>query len=255
MVHLPPLPGSPRAWTLDRVWDHAAKDAEALVRAGFTGVMVENFGDVPFLAGRVAPITTAAMAVITSRLRREVLGDGVFFGVNVLRNDAESALGIAAVCEAQAVRINVHQGARVTDQGVIVGDAGVWARTRVAWRAEDVACFCDVDVKHSAPLGTRRPLAAETHDLVERGLADAVIVSGEGTGAPVDLDRLSIVADAAGTCPVYVGSGATLQMLPTLLGLVHGVIVGTALKVGGRVGAAVDGERARAFVDAVGGGG
>lgn len=251
MVHLPPLPGSPRAWTLDRVWDHAAKDAEALVRSGFTGVMVENFGDVPFLSGSVAPITTAALAVIASRLRREVLGDAVFFGVNVLRNDAESALGIAAVCDAQAVRINVHQGARVTDQGVIVGAAGTWARTRIAWRAEHIRCFCDVDVKHSAPLGERRPLAAETHDLVERGLADAVIVSGEGTGAPVALDRLRVVAEAAGQCPVYVGSGATLETLPTLLGIVHGVIVGTALKVGGRVGAAVDPDRARAFVEAL----
>ena len=49
-------------------------------------------------------------------------------GINVLRNDAESALAIAAVVSASCIRVNVHTGARVTDQGVIEGEAAATLR-------------------------------------------------------------------------------------------------------------------------------
>ena len=42
-------------------------------------------------------------------------------GVNVLRNDAISALGVAAVTGARFIRVNVLTGLMYTDQGPIVG--------------------------------------------------------------------------------------------------------------------------------------
>ncbi|MBT7501638.1 MAG: phosphorybosylanthranilate isomerase, partial [Gemmatimonadales bacterium] len=56
MVHLLPLPGSPR-WggSMHRVLDRAEADANALAKAGFDGVIVENFGDVPFFPDVVPP--------------------------------------------------------------------------------------------------------------------------------------------------------------------------------------------------------
>lgn len=251
MIHLLPLPGSPRARPLDEVWDAAARDAERLVEAGFDAVMVENFGDVPFLPGTVEPITLASMAVVLERLRLGLWPKDRWLGVNVLRNDAEGALALAVAVDAQAIRINVHQGARVTDQGIVVGQAGRTARARAAWGARSVGFFCDVDVKHSTPLGPGGSVRSECRDLIERGLADAVIVSGSGTGEPVDEAKLGLVVAEAGK-PVYIGSGATLERVPALLSLAHGIIVGTALKLGGKVDAPVDPERARAFVEAVG---
>src|SRR5438874_2002338 len=70
MVHLPPLPGSPR-WegSMHRVAAAALDDARALVEGGLEALLVENYGDAPFTPGRVAAATVAAMGVIAAELR------------------------------------------------------------------------------------------------------------------------------------------------------------------------------------------
>lgn len=246
VLHLPPLPGSPRfAGDLAAIVEQAAAEAGALAAAGFDGVMVENFGDAPFLPGRVEAITVAAMTACALAVRRAA--PGLALGVNVLRNDAESALAIAACCGASLVRVNVHSGARVTDQGIIEGRAHATLRLRRALGAEAVRLLCDVDVKHSAPLAAR-PIEEEAEEVAGRGLADAVLVTGSGTGrgvAAADLERVL----GAVRVPVLVASGSTPEALPELR-RAHGVIVGTALRRSGRAGDPVDAEVARKYAGA-----
>lgn len=245
MVHLLPLPGSPRARPMGEVLDRARRDAATLAEAGFGGIVVENFGDAPFLPGAVEPVTVAALARGLLAVREEV-GD-LPLVANVLRNDARSALGLAVALELAAIRVNVHVGARVTDQGLIAGRAWETARLRSSWGG-DVAIWADVRVKHSAPLGAERPLDEEVAEAVYRGLADAVIVTGAGTGAPVSEDDVR-AAKAAGT-PVLIGSGVDEHTVAGLLELADGAIVGTACKVDGVTTNPVDPERARAIVRA-----
>ena len=249
VIHLPALPGSPRASASAREIARAAvADARVLLAAGFELAMIENFGDSPFFAGRVPAITVSAMTACAVAVREAC--PALPLGINVLRNDADAALAIAAVCDAACIRVNVHTGARVTDQGVIGGEAASTLRTRRALGAERVAIWADVDVKHSAPLAAR-PLAQETHDLASRGMVDAVLVTGEGTGRAVDLAKLDVVREAARaanpTLPVLVASGATLANLAELAGRSTGVIVGSALRQGGRAGGPIDRAAAEAF--------
>ena len=62
VIHLAPLPGSPRfGGDLGAVVGRAARDAALLQGAGFDAVIVENFGDAPFEPGRVEPVVVAAM--------------------------------------------------------------------------------------------------------------------------------------------------------------------------------------------------
>ena len=68
----------------------------------------------------------------------------------------------------------------VSEQGIIQGASHRTLRLRSALKSE-VLIFADVGVKHAAPLADRG-LPIETRDLTERGLADAIIVSGEMTG-------------------------------------------------------------------------
>ncbi len=97
-------------------------------------------------------------------------------GINVLRNDAKAAMAIATACDIQFIRVNVHIGAAVTDQGIIEGKAFETLRLRKSLNS-DVLIFADVAVKHASPLGNRS-ITEETKDLSERGMADAIIVSG-----------------------------------------------------------------------------
>jgi len=218
------------------------------VDAGYDAIIVENFGDVPFFAGRVPAITVAAMTACALAVR-EAAPD-VELGINVLRNDAESALGVALCAGARFVRVNVLTGARVTDQGVIEGDAAGLLRSRRALGADGIGIWADVDVKHSAPLGPARPIAQEVEDTTKRAMAEAVLVTGEGTGKGVDLDKLAAVKEAAGKTPVLVASGATLDTLPLLAKHATGVIVGSALRVGGVPGGAIDATLAKRFAEA-----
>jgi len=246
VIHLAPLPASPRfGGSLGAVVDGAAADAAALEKAGFEAAIVENYGDVPFVPGAVSPATVASMTACALAVRQAA--PGLRLGINVLRNDAAAALGIAAACRAEMVRINVHAGARVTDQGIVQGEAHRTLRLRRELGLDAVKLLCDVAVKHSAPLGDR-PLDEESRDVAERGLADAVLLTGSATGRPVRAaDLLAVVQSVS--VPVLVASGATLEDIQ-LLRAGHGVIVGSWLRKSGRAGEPVDPERAKAFAEA-----
>ncbi|HYU23619.1 MAG TPA: BtpA/SgcQ family protein, partial [Thermoanaerobaculia bacterium] len=111
MVHLRALPGAPLfGGSMDAVIEAALADGRALAAGGADGLVIENFGDRPFVKNRVPPETIASMVRVVSEIAREV---ALPFGVNVLRNDAQAALAIAAATGAAFIRVNVHAGAVV----------------------------------------------------------------------------------------------------------------------------------------------
>lgn len=248
VIHLPPLPGAARgrsAPEMGRILDWARRDAAAWAAGGADALIVENFGDVPFRKGPVRPETVAAMTLAVSQVIAE---SGLPVGVNVLRNDVESAVAIAAVCGGSFVRANVYVGAAVTDQGIIEGRADA-VQELVRRLSSDVAVWADVDVKHAALLGPR-PIGELAEDAVKRGLAGALIVTGSGTGQPTSLADLRAVRAAMPKTPLFVGSGATPETLPELLGVADGAIVGTGAKADADPANPVDVERVRALVAA-----
>ena len=246
MVHLLPLPGSPRSTGgRDEVLARACADADALAEGGADGVMVENFGDVPFFPERCPPYTVAQLTRIATELRRR-LPDTVSLGVNVLRNDAASALAVATAAGADFIRVNVHAGAAVTDQGLLEGRAHETLRLR-SQLGSQVAILADVAVKHARPLGGAIDPAQQTEELLHRSLADGVIVSGTSTGAPVDIDELRTVFTAARGRPVLIGSGFRPERAAELLRHASGAIVGTWLKEDGQLDRPVDVDRVRAL--------
>lgn len=230
---------------MDAVVDRALRDASALTDAGFPALMVENFGDAPFHADAVPPVTVAAMARVVTELRTVT---PAAIGVNVLRNDALAAVGIASACGADMIRVNVLTGTMFTDQGAITGRAAEVARER-ARTVPSVLVLADVFVKHATPPPGLTLEQAAT-DTWERGGASALVLSGTGTGRPADPDDLERVRRVVPGAPLVVGSGATADSLPRLASLAASIIVGSALKPDGDVLAPIDPARARAFVAA-----
>lgn len=245
MLHLPALPGAPLHQDgLPKIRDALLRDVDALERGGVHGLMIENFGDVPFYPDRVPAHVVAHITALAAEVRR---ASKLPLGINVLRNDGRSALAIAHAVGANYIRVNVLCGARVTDQGLIQGIAHDLARDRALLDARNIKIFADVDVKHSAPLASR-PLKDEVDDLLERALADAIIVSGAGTGKPTDPQKLALVKQFAGDVPVLVGSGANIESMNDLLVHADGLIVGTWFKKGGIASGPVDPGRVRALM-------
>jgi membrane complex biogenesis BtpA family protein len=249
VVHLRPLPGAPR-WRgdLDAVLEFAVRDARAYERGGAHALFIENFGDVPFAKASVGAETIAAMAAAGRAIRKAV---SVPIGFNVLRNDARAALALCAACKGSFIRVNVHIGAMLTDQGLIEGNAYETLRYRQRI-CPDAAIFADVHVKHAVPLGNWT-IEDSARDTESRGLADALIVSGAGTGLATDLADVQKVRRTCPTARILLGSGVTLENIKAFLPAADGFIVATSLKVRGELSNPVDPKRVAAVARAMNG--
>jgi membrane complex biogenesis BtpA family protein len=242
VVHLPALLGAPRyAGDPNLAQQSAERSVERLVEVGFGAVMVENFGDAPFHAARIETVTVAAMARCVAALRAR--WPTLRIGVNCLRNDARSALAIAAACGADAIRVNVHCGAAWSDQGLLRGQAARTLRLR-AQLGPQIKILADVQVKHARPAGGRS-LLEEAVELRERGLADAILITGAATGKVADPQEFRGLRDLLPTTPLLVASGVDANNAAQWAKLADGALVGSSLMLGGRAGTEIDAARAQ----------
>jgi len=75
-------------------------------------------------------------------------------------------------------------------------------------------------------------LVASAMDVTDRGLADAVIVSGRRTGDPANLENLIALRRALPDALIVAGSGVDEQNVQSFWPHVDGIIVGTGVKEG-----------------------
>ena len=249
VLHLNPLPGSPGypgAGGLEAAKEAVLADAGALEQGGVDALLLENYGDTPFLPGRVEPHTVALMSVILKEISTR---SSLPLGVNVVRNDAYAALGIALATEASFMRVNVLTGACTTDQGIIHGEAHKVLRYRKSLNSS-TAILADVHVKHGRPLAAGESIEEAARDAFYRGHADGLIVTGPATGTAIDLNDIDKVKSAVIEAPVFAGSGVCEKNVKEILALADGVIVGTSLEREGKTGAPVDISRVEKLVRA-----
>lgn len=252
MVHLAPLPGTPR-WggNIDDVIKRAMDDARILAEEGIDGIIVENFGDTPYAASGAHPATVAGMTIgvlaVHGVVREVDTESRIRVGINVLRADVISALSIAAATGASFVRTNVLTGALVTDQGIIEGTAHEALRER-RLLGVGTPIFADVMSKHAYPVGAGVVMELEARATAYRGLADALIVTGDETGAATSAEDLRRARTAVPDRPILIGSGLDAGNIGHLLPLCDGAILGTALKVDGVTEGPVDRDRVREMV-------
>ncbi len=225
VIHLRPLPGSPCQEPFDYVVERALEDAKALAEGGVDAVIIENYGDKPFLK-RVGPETVACMTAIALEVKRET---GLPIGINVLRNDAMAAVAIAKAVGADFIRVNQLFYASISPEGLLEGEAGRVLRYK-AFIDCKAMIFADVYVKHAHHVVDLR----EYVENAERCLADALIVTGKATGKEVRIEDLKTVKEIS-NMPVLAGSGVNPDNLPKMAKYCDGVIVGTYFKKGGRV--------------------
>jgi len=250
MVHLPPLPGSPNyGGSMSAVLDHAMLDADTLVQNGVHALIVENLGDYPYYPITGEPETVAAMTRAALEIRR--CYPAVPLGVNILRNSWKAALAVALLSDAQFIRLNVLTDAMVTDQGVIQGEAHLVMRYRAGIGAGHVKVFADLYAKHGGPL-VRRSLQTVAKEMVHRGMADAIIVSGEESALPPDVADIRAIREAAADTPVFLGSGIGLKTVGCVRHA-DGSIFGYGTKPSGDMNDPVDAATVRAFMEEVSG--
>lgn len=223
VVHLPPMPGSPRySGGFEEILGFAVRNSRTLEEAGFDAVIIENFNDYPFSLRVRDPATIAAMALVVRDVVRAL---SIPVGINLLRNSGPEAAAIAAVSGASFIRSNAYCEVLAGPEGFMLPVARDVVETisRLGSRLEILA---DVLVKHASPIHSME-LEDLVRDCVERCLADAVVITGPRTGRPPS-PGLVVRAKSAGA-RVLVGSGVNPDNIP-LYRKADGFIVGSYVK-------------------------
>ncbi len=250
VIHLPPLPGSPRykGESPREIYQAGVRDALALERGGIDGIIVENASDIPFL--RPDDIGPDTVAALTAAAQSVIDAVNIPVGITCVANGAIPALAIAKAVGAKWVRVNQWVNAYVANEGLLNGDAARALRFRSAIGADDVKILADVHVKFGAHAITGdRSIAQQARD-AEWFDADVLIATGERTGDPTPVQEVVDVKSGT-SLPVIVGSGLSPNQVEPLFAQADGAIIGQWLKVDGKWWNPVDSKRVVELMTAV----
>jgi membrane complex biogenesis BtpA family protein len=246
MIHLLPLPESPAyLGDLDAIYERAAREAAVLQAAGVDALIVENFGDEPYLPAELSAVQLAVMAGVTRDIIHAV---NMPVGVNCQFNAWQSEVAIAHACRADFIRVEVFVDTVIMAQGQVLPCSAQIRRYRQQLGANGVALWADIQTKYTRNL---LPQSIEQSALdAQAAGADVLIVTGAATGQATPLGSVAQAKKVA-RIPVVVGSGTTAANASEVLRIADGAIVGSALKTGGKAENEVSAEVTTAFMTAV----
>jgi len=220
VVHLQSLPGSPsNRLTLDEIIDSAQEDVNSLIFGGVDGIIIENFGDTPFVKDNISKRTLANFTTVVENL---TIDREIKVGINVLNNTM------------------------FTDQGIIEGKSHEINQFKSSL-SNYIEIYADVFVKHAVPPQGSK---IENHaaELIERAGADVVIVTGDGTGHEINLEDLQKVRTIVPEGKLAIGSGVNSTNISAYENLADILIVGTSFKHENDVSKKVDINRVEELI-------
>lgn len=226
MVHCLPLLNTPGFKNnMDVVIKRAVEDAKELEAAGIHAIIVENMGDGPL--GKTLDFEQQiGLAVVTAVVCQNV---SIPVGIDAAFNDYKASLCIAKNAGAQFVRIPVFVDTVVNHLGICEPCAREALYYRKSIGAEDIQIWGDIQVKYTRMLLKDVPIE-ESARIAESMGADAVIVTGVGSGFETPIDAIKMVKKHV-KIPVIAGSGIDTKNVSTQMALVDGAIVGSSLKI------------------------
>ena len=236
VVHLKALPGSPSYENnLSEIYKSALEDSTALQNGGVDSIIIENFGDIPFTKDSISKLTLAHFTNIAKELSDSL---NIDIGINVLRNDGESALSIADSINANFVRINILSGTMYTDQGIIEGKANKLIKLKNSL-SNNIEIYADVFVKHAVPpIGYT--IENQTEELLLRAGADKIIITGDGTGKEINFEQLEKLRGIVPKGQLAIGSGVNESNIENYKNIADILIIGTGFKVDQNIAKPID---------------
>ncbi len=241
MVHCLPLPGTLRSSnTIKDVIDQAISDAEIIEKSGFDALIVEN--EDMCVASTLSKVQFAAMSIVVNAVRQHV---SIPIGISLGCLNYEEALSIAAVVDADFIRTPVFVDTLLNYNGIISPCSTSIINYRNMIQGENIKIFADIQVKHYHML--KDIDICESAVWAEKQGADAIIVTGVSTGRETSSSDLKKVRDVCNV-PIAAGSGVTETNIKEKMMYADILIVGTAIKIDGKLDKPVDVNRARKII-------
>jgi membrane complex biogenesis BtpA family protein len=248
MIHVQALPGSPGSNApVYMAAQQAAAEAKLLESVGFDGLMIENMHDRPYLHGAKGPEVVAAMTRIALEVRAAT---ELPLGIQILSGGNKEALAVAQSSGADFIRCENFVFAHVADEGILAeAEAGDLLRYRRVIDADEIKIFCDIKKKHASHAITADITIGEAAEAAEFFGADGLIVTGQATGKPTDVEDVAKVRSSS-KLPVLVGSGVTPESVEKLFEHADALIVGSWFKRDGNWANNPDPDRAERLIAA-----
>lgn len=226
VIHFPPLLGYENYPGFEYIKNKALNDLKALEQGGVDAILLENNYDIPHKIF-VEPETIVQMTLLTKMVRERTK---LPLGIIVLWNDYKASLSIAKTIGAQFIRLPVFVDKVKTNYGTITGESKKVITYQKKIKAETIAIFTDIQVKHAKML-EKKSLIASAKQAIKAG-SDGLIITGKWTGDAPRLEALKKVKKSVGDFPVLIGSGITDKKIKKFFKYADGVIVGTFFKTG-----------------------
>lgn len=228
MVHLGKLAGQRGFKGLDHLRNKAVRDAVVLEKGGIDGICVENWED-NFLGA----FTSISAIVCIERATEEITKTvNVPVGINILPNDYRAAFKIARELLIRFIWLDVFVDKVRTDYSYssvtpfeVEVDYDNFKKHR---GTQEALLFASIHPKHYTMLEKDKTIETSAKQAMNHG-ADAIVIT-KLTGVAPDLEFLKRVKRFVGDFPVLLGSGLTPENAESLLPIVDGAIVGTAVK-------------------------
>jgi uncharacterized protein len=190
--------------------ERALEEVTLFAEEGLDGVIVENYH-------------ARSSSVVSTALRETVkLQTDLVIGINILPNNFGLAFSLARTYGAQFIQLDYVAGMY---NGV--GTVDYTRYREVRERNPGVMVLGGVWPKYHDPV-TGSDLEADLK--VGMGRAEAIVVTGAGTGKETPLDKLMRFRTTLGDHSLIVGAGLTPENAYDQLTIADGAIVGTCLK-------------------------
>lgn len=249
MIHILPLPGSPRySGSLDKVVSQARREAEVYCRHGVDSLLVENMHDRPFFRSHVQPDTVSTLTRICLSIRA-LVGHDIPMGIQILSGANKEALAVAKCCDLQFIRAEGFVYSQVADEGWMDACAAELLRYRKWIQAENVLIYTDIKKKHASHAITTDLDIVEVARGAEFFLSDGLILTGISTGHPASIEEFERVRDDS-TLPILIGSGINDRNISNFK-KATALIVGSHFKKNGLWYNEIDEERLANFMKTV----
>ncbi|XP_069757820.1 uncharacterized protein F13E9.13, mitochondrial isoform X2 [Narcine bancroftii] len=226
-----------------KITERAFEEAEAYVRAGIDGLIVENMHDIPYSAS-VGPEVTAVMATVCAAVRQSY--PSLPLGVQILSAANKEAIAVALAADADFIRAEGFVFSQVSDEGFLDACAGDLLRYRRQIGAEHIQIFTDIKKKHSSHAVTSDISVSDTGRAAEFFLSDGVILTGITTGKETNPAELKEIKQAL-NIPVFIGSGVTYENMEQYMDA-DALIIGSHFKKAGYWANELEPERIKKFM-------
>ena len=251
MIHVRALPGTPAyGGQMSEIIEQALEEARLYQEAGVDGLLIENMHDTPYLNREVGPEIIAAMSVVATKIRAVCQ---LPIGIQILAGANHAALAVALTTGLDFVRAEGFVFGHLADEGWMNSDAGTLLRYRKQIEATHIPIWTDIKKKHSAHALTADVSIVDTAKAADFFKSDALIVTGNTTGAAADPELVKAIRQHT-ELPIVIGSGITHENCDAFKGHCNGFIVGSYFKEDGMWYNPVDPRRVSALMRQLGGG-